>query len=69
MPEGSVEATLFKRGIYEQVGSDVVAEEAQTMDLKGYFPKTLMNKLQATLCSDNAKSTYEIMKTIAKEQS
>lgn len=45
LPEECVVITLFKTGIYEQVGNDVVALEAQTMDLKGYFPKSLMNKL------------------------
>ena len=45
VPDGCVEVTCFKYGVYEQVGNDVVAHEAQTMDLKGYFPKSLMNKL------------------------
>jgi len=63
-PDGCVAAKFMKRGIYEQVGDDVIAHECQTMDLKGYFPKSLMNKLQATLTSDNAKATYEIMKAI-----
>ena len=67
VPNGVVAAHLVKYGIYEQVGDDVHAYECQTMDLKGYFPKSLMNKLQATLTSDNAKATYEIMKTIKKE--
>ena len=67
VPDGVVAAQFMKAGTYEQVGDDVFAHECQTMDLKGYFPKSLMNKLQATLTSDNAKATYDIMKAIKKE--
>lgn len=66
-PDGCIAAKFYKRGYYEQVGNDVIVHECQTMDLKGYFPKSLMNKLQASLTSDNAKATYEIMKTIRAE--
>ena len=65
-PDGCVRAKFFKLGFYTQEGPDVHFHEAQSFDLNGYFPKTLMNKLQATVLLDNAKATQKIMSDVKK---
>ena len=41
----AVRCQYFKGGQYEQKGDDLHCLEFQSMDLMGYFPKSLMNKL------------------------
>ena len=40
-----VRMEFFKASQIEQVGNDIHIIEFQTMDLKGYFPKSIMNKV------------------------
>ena len=40
-----VRMEFFKMRIYEQVGADVICKEAQVVDISGYFPKSVLNKL------------------------
>jgi hypothetical protein len=40
-----VRMQYFKASQIEQVGEDLHTVEFQSMDLQGYFPKTLMNKI------------------------
>ena len=53
-----VRMEFFKIKIWEQQGDDLLCNEAQTVDLSGYFPKSVLNKLQSSIILDSAKQTY-----------
>ena len=46
---------------YEQIGSDVRVTEFRQMDLKGYFPTSMMNKICSTAALDSVKSLHKTM--------
>jgi len=47
--------------LYEQVGDDVHITEFRQMDLNGYFPKSMMNKVMSVSAQDSMLSTYKTM--------
>ena len=49
----AVRMEFFKATQYEQVGNDLHFLEFQQMDMKGYFPKSLMNKVMSSICLDH----------------
>lgn len=46
---------------YEQIGDDVRVTEFRQMDLKGYFPTSMMNKICSAAALDSVKSLYKTM--------
>jgi len=49
---GAVRMEFFCASEIQKKGNDVHLTEFQQMDLKGYFPTMVMNKLMATVCLD-----------------
>lgn len=49
---------------FEQIGSDVRVTEFRQMDLKGYFPTSMMNKICSTAALDSTKSLYLTMQKV-----
>lgn len=53
---------FYKAILMETVGNDLHVTEFQSMDLKGYFPKSLMNKVMAKLVLDQLEKTCDFIR-------
>ena len=59
-----VRMQFFKISKCEQKGDDIHAVECWSMDLQGYFPKSMMNKISAAILLDQAKISNQIFRQI-----
>ena len=62
--DGVVRMYNYTAARYEQIGNDVRVTEFRQMDLKGYFPTAMMNKICSTAALDSVKSLYQTMKKV-----
>jgi hypothetical protein len=62
-----VRMDFFKGSQIEVVGNDIHITEFQTMDLKGYFPKSIMNKVQSKMLLERCEMTFGFVQKVDTE--
>ena len=64
--QGCVRMYNYTAARYEQIGNNVRVTEFRQMDLKGYFPTSMMNKICSTAALDSVKALHLTMKKVGE---
>jgi hypothetical protein len=64
---GVIRMQMFKAVRVEQVGEDIHLTDFSSMDMKGYFPKRLMNMMLGTMMPKMIKTQRERLSEMMKE--
>lgn len=64
--QGVVRMYNYIASRYEQIGNNVRVTEFRQMDLKGYFPTSMMNKIGSKAALDSVKALHTTMKKVGE---
>ena len=62
-----VRMKYYKAQMFTQEGPDMRVTTFENVDLRGYFPSSLMNMIMSTYTVDSLRGFYEVIKEIEKE--
>ena len=65
--DGAVRMMYYKSIMYTQEGPDMRIVQFENMDLRGYFPSSMMNMIISQYTADSLKGFYEVLQEIEKE--
>lgn len=65
--DGAVRMMYYKSNMDTQEGADVRIVQFESMDLRGYFPASMMNMIISQYTADSLRGFYEVLQEIEKE--